>query len=155
MFGLIRTLVANFLGEPKSRTEGCRGRLASAALLTHVATVANEMSERRREKLFAVLKHNFGLDDLTTVQLMEDAAAANRKAVDLYGFTRPLNEVLDDKGRRQAVRMMWEIVYADGSANEFESNVIWRAADLLGVSSRQRVELRRQIVAANAAPAHG
>jgi uncharacterized tellurite resistance protein B-like protein len=46
---------------------------------------------------------------------------------------------------------MWEIVYADGSVNEFEDNVIWRAADLLGVSSRQRIELRRRIAADRAA----
>jgi hypothetical protein len=31
--------------------------------------------------------------------------------------------------------------------NEFEKNIIWRAADLLGVSSRQRVELRQRIAA--------
>jgi uncharacterized tellurite resistance protein B-like protein len=43
-----------------------------------------------------------------------------------------------------------EIIYADGRVNEFESNIIWRAADLLGVSSRQRIELRRQIAADNA-----
>ena len=86
---------------------------------------------------------------------MEDSAAVDRKAIDLYHFTRELNEVLDDKGRRQTVRMMWEIVYADGHANEFEANIIWRAADLLGVSSRQRVELRQQIAADSAALAHG
>ena len=39
--------------------------------------------------------------------------------------------------------MMWEVVYADEVVNELESNVIWRAADLLGVTSRQRIELRR------------
>ena len=43
--------------------------------------------------------------------------------------------------------MMWEIIYVDGGANEFEDNIIWRAADLLGVSSRQRIELRQRIAA--------
>jgi uncharacterized tellurite resistance protein B-like protein len=42
---------------------------------------------------------------------------------------------------------MWETVYADQRVNEFEENLIWRAADLLGVSSRQRVELRQRVVA--------
>jgi uncharacterized tellurite resistance protein B-like protein len=41
--------------------------------------------------------------------------------------------------------MLWEIVYADGKVSEFEDNLIWRAADLLGISSRERVELRRQV----------
>ena len=41
--------------------------------------------------------------------------------------------------------MMWEIVYADGRVTEFESNLIWRAADLLGISSRERIELGRRV----------
>jgi uncharacterized tellurite resistance protein B-like protein len=41
--------------------------------------------------------------------------------------------------------MMWEIVYADGQRDELEDNLLWRAADLLGVSQRQRIELRQRI----------
>ena len=52
---------------------------------------------------------------------------------------------------RLTVQMMWEIVYAAGSAKEFEANIIWRAADLLGVSSRQRVERRQRVSADSAA----
>jgi hypothetical protein len=39
--------------------------------------------------------------------------------------------------------MMWQVIYADERMDEFESNIIWRIADLLGVSSRQRIELRQ------------
>ena len=102
-------------------------------------------------KLHAVLKSSFGLDDRTTAQLIDDAAAADRSAIDLYHFTRQLNHVLDDEGRRRIVKMMWEVVYVDENVNEFESNIIWRAADLLGVSSRQRIELRQRIAADRAA----
>ena len=43
--------------------------------------------------------------------------------------------------------MMWQMVYADGNLNEFEDNIVWRASDLLGISTRDRVELRREVVA--------
>jgi hypothetical protein len=59
--------------------------------------------------------------------------------------------VLDDEGHHRIVEMMWEIIYVDGSVNEFEDNMIWRAADLLGVPSRQRIELRQRIAADGAA----
>ena len=45
------------------------------------------------------------------------------------------------------IEMMWEIVYADGRRDELEDNLLWRAADLLGVSPRERIELRRRIAA--------
>jgi len=157
VFGSIRTLFSDLVGNagPRAQAEGYNDWLATAALLTRVATVENEMSELRRTKLFNLLKCGFELDDLTTARLIEESAAVDRNAIDLYHFTRQLNEVLDDKGRRQTVRMMWEIVYAGGNATEFEANIIWRAADLLGVSSRQRVELRQQIAADSVALARG
>jgi uncharacterized tellurite resistance protein B-like protein len=49
------------------------------------------------------------------------------------------------EGRRRMVEMMWEIIYADGRVTEFESNLIWRAADLLGISSRDRIELGQRV----------
>jgi uncharacterized tellurite resistance protein B-like protein len=135
----------------KGRAESKDCRLATAALLIRVATVEREMSQARRGRLHAVLKSSFGLDDVTTVRLIDDAAAADRSAIDLYHFTRTLNDVLDEEGRRRIVKMMWEIIYVDGGANEFESNIIWRVADLLGVPSRQRIELRRRTAAEGAA----
>jgi uncharacterized tellurite resistance protein B-like protein len=127
--------------------------LATAALLTRVVTVHDEMSEGRRKKLHALLKSVFELDDLATAQLVDQSAAVDRNAIDLYHFTRKLSDVLVDEGRYQTVRMMWEMAYADGKPNEFEANIIWRAADLLGVSSRQRVALRRLVLADKASQA--
>ena len=43
--------------------------------------------------------------------------------------------------------MMWQIVYTDGVVTEFEDNLIWRAADLLGVSQRERIALRERVSA--------
>ena len=44
--------------------------------------------------------------------------------------------------------MMWQIVCADGVITEFEDNLIWRAADLLGISRDERIALRERVVAA-------
>jgi uncharacterized tellurite resistance protein B-like protein len=103
------------------------------------------MSQARQEALYAILQSKFALDSHSARRLLEEAISINRNAIDLYRFTRQLNEILDDDGRSQLVRMMWEVVYADGYANEFDKNIIWRAADLLGVSSRRRLELRQMV----------
>ena len=105
------------------------------------------MSKVRKKKLHAILKSCFALDDLGIDRLIEDSAEIDRAAIDLYHCTRQLVKVLDDRGRRHVVQMMWEIVCADAKVNALEDNIIWRAADLLGVSSRQRVELRQRVSA--------
>ena len=93
------------------------------------------------------MKSCFALDDLAIDQLIEDSAEIDPTAIDLYHCTRQLTKVLDDQGRGHVVQMMWEIVCADAKVNALEDNIIWRAADLLGVSSRQRVELRQRVSA--------
>jgi uncharacterized tellurite resistance protein B-like protein len=62
---------------------------------------------------------------------------------------------VDDAGRLRIVEMMWELVYADGEVNEFEDNVVWRAADLLAVSSRDRIDLKHRVAARQGAAAPG
>jgi uncharacterized tellurite resistance protein B-like protein len=153
MFGSMKNLLSYLAGDegPRVKSDGYTRWLLTAALLTRAATVHREMSEARQRALYSVLQSSFGLDDHTTARVIEESAAINRDAIDLYHFTRQLNETLDDEGRHQIVRMMWEIAYADSEADDFDANVIWRAADLLGVSSRQRVELRQQVSAGRAA----
>ena len=41
--------------------------------------------------------------------------------------------------------MMWTVAYADGAVSEYEDNLIWRIADLLGVSSTERIALRHRV----------
>lgn len=127
-------------------------RLAAAALLIHVVGVDGDVSAVEREKLQAVLKSQFALDDAATAELIDAATAADRNAVDLYRFTNMINRALDEDGRKRIVEMMWEMVYADGQATEFEDNVVWRAADLLGIPSRQRIELRRKVAMESGKP---
>jgi uncharacterized tellurite resistance protein B-like protein len=150
MFGSLKTFISGFVEDTAQTNYRDKAhRLATAALLVRVATIDSDMSAARLGKLHAVLKSHFALDDVVTAQLIDDAVAVNRNAIDLYHFTSQLKDATDEEERRKLVKMMWEIVLVEGSANEFENNIIWRAADLLGISSRQRIELR-QYVAANA-----
>jgi uncharacterized tellurite resistance protein B-like protein len=143
MLGSLKAFISGVVADAGLQSENKNRRIATAALLIRVASVSGEMSQPRRVKLHVVLKSCFGLDDISAAGLIDDATAADRSAVDLYHFTRQLNGIIDDEGRRRIVKMMWEVVYADEIVNELESNIIWRAADLLGVPSRQRIELRR------------
>jgi uncharacterized tellurite resistance protein B-like protein len=120
-------------------------RLAAAALLVHAAAIDGNISDVGREQLHAVIKRRFDLDETETDALVAEATEAEHEAIDLYHFTSLINRALDADGRRRVVEMMWEIVYADGRVTEFESNLIWRAADLLGISSRERIELGRRV----------
>jgi len=147
MFESFKSFIADFVEGEKNAHQFADNdyRLAAAALLVHAAAIDGEMSQAERDKLHAVIKQRFGLDDVATDELVEQATEAEHEAVDLYHFTSLLNRTLDETGRARIVEMMWEIVYADGRRDELEDNLLWRAADLLGVSPQERIELRRRV----------
>jgi uncharacterized tellurite resistance protein B-like protein len=149
MLDLLKSFLADFDGgkEPRQFDESDY-RLAAAALLVHITSIDGEATVAERDRLRSVLQKHFSLDDAATAELIAAATEADRNAIDLYRFTSRLNRSLDEEGRKRMVEMMWEIAYADGERSEFEDNVVWRAADLLGISGRERIELRQRVAAA-------
>jgi uncharacterized tellurite resistance protein B-like protein len=152
MFDSLRKLISEFgeSGKHPSRFQDDDYRLAAAALLVQAAAIDGAVSDAARDRLHAVIKQRFNLDDAATDELVAAATEAEQKAIDLYQFTARLNRSLDAAGRARMVEMMWQIVYADGVISEFEDNLIWRVADLLGVSQNERIALRERVAAARA-----
>ena len=122
-------------------------RLAAAALLVHVISIDGVAEQSEKDKLKTVLMRRYELSEADTSELIEEAQKRDLEAVDLYGFTNVLKRALDDDGRARVIEMMWEIVYADGIVHEFEDNLVWRVAELLGISARDRIRLRKRIEA--------
>jgi uncharacterized tellurite resistance protein B-like protein len=120
-------------------------RLAVAALLYHVIAVDGVASEEERTALAAVLERRFQLDSAEAHALVTAAETADADAVDLYSFTSILKRKLDAGDRERIIEMMWRLVYTDGSVHEFEDNVVWRVAELLGVSSQTRIRLKKSV----------
>ena len=147
MFQSFKQFVNEFIdgGKHPSQFADDDYRLAAAALLVHCAGIDGDVSPQEHDALRAVIGRRFALDEAATDELIEKATAAEHEAVDLYHFTHLLNRALDGEGRAKVIEMMWEIVYADGKRDELEDNLLWRAADLLGVAPRERIALRQRI----------
>jgi uncharacterized tellurite resistance protein B-like protein len=128
-------------------------RLAATALLIHVVSLDGEPSKIEKRKLHGLIESRFGLDPGSADRLIQEATLVEGEAVDLYHFTSVIMREVDDAGRLRIVEMMWELVYADGAVSEFEDNVVWRAADLLAVSSRDRIDLKHRVAARGASVA--
>lgn len=120
-------------------------RLAAAALLFHLIDIDGVVEETESRKLQEILQGHYQLTDEETRELIEIAKVRDQEAVDLYGFTSVLKRKTDEAERLAIVEMMWEVVYADGHVHEFEDNTIWRVAELLGISTRDRMLLRRKV----------
>ncbi|UYN98704.1 MAG: TerB family tellurite resistance protein [Devosia sp.] len=119
-------------------------KLAVAALLVHLAAVDGSMGEDERRAIRGALMDHYDLDEPAVDKLIRDAAQQDADAVDFYKFTSGLTRLeMDD--RVEIIRMMWTVVFADRKNHELEDNMVWRIAELIGVSSRDRTILRNQV----------
>ncbi|MBR0695292.1 TerB family tellurite resistance protein [Bradyrhizobium lablabi] len=126
-------------------------RLAATALLVHVISLDGEPTVVEKRKLHGLIESRFKLDPGTADRLIASAMRVEGEAVDLYRFTSVIMRSVNEEGRLRIVEMMWELVFADGQVSEFEDNVVWRAADLLGISSRDRLDLKHRVAQRQAA----
>lgn len=145
MFDALKAFITDLAGVQTDEDEAMDERMATAALLVHTIAVDGEISPKERTQLRAALMAAYGLTRAETDDLIDEAKKRDQEAVDLYGFTSVLKRTLDAPGRERVIEMMWEIVFADGGVHEFEDNIVWRVAELLGVSARDRIRLRKRI----------
>lgn len=142
----IKTLLANITGaEPPARFQENDYRVAAAALLVHAISIDGHATSAESDKLARLVERQFQLDTEAAAELIREATAAENEAVDLYRFTSLINRACDDDGRRRIIEMMWDVVMEDGHVGEFEDNLLWRVADLLNISSHDRIEIRRRV----------
>lgn len=148
MFAALKNFLAE-LGQSeaprKFGEDDCR--VAAVALLVHVADADGVTAAVESQRLKTLVKDQFGLDANDAAVLIREAQQSEREAVDFYHFTHILKRNLDDEGRHRIIEMMWDIAFADGVVDEIEENVVWRIAELLGVSNRDRVLLRQKVAA--------
>lgn len=129
---------------PKSVFAPDDPRIAVAALCLQVMEADGVVRDSERTKLREILKQQYNLDGTELDDLIAAGQSAESEAVDYYRFTTELKRQLNEEQRQQLVGLLWDIVYADGTRSEMEDHAIWRVADLLGVSGRERIVQRQE-----------
>ncbi len=120
-------------------------RVAAAALMYHVMDADGERRDEEKRELVQSIAQAYDLEGSELSAVLAAGEAANNDAVDLYAFTRVILRDLDEQARIEFIEIMWEVVYADGILHELEDNTVWRVAELIGVSNRDRVLSRRRV----------
>lgn len=145
MLNALQDFLARLNRDEDTGDEENEEQLAVAALLVHAVAIDGTVEDAERDKIRQVLRREFSLDDAATRELIRRAREKDSEAVDLYTFTSVLKRHMDEEERKRVVAMLWQIVYADGEVHEFEDNLVWRVAELLGISSRDRMILKQRI----------
>lgn len=145
---MFKALSDLFAKEPSPKAQPITADLAVAALLIHVARADGEFSATERDLMPQLLKTHFDLDDEAVTKIIKSAEESDAEAVDLYRFTMVITQ-LEMQERINIIEMIWKIVFADEHNHELEDNLVWRIAELIGVSARDRTTLRAKMRSAS------
>ena len=145
MLDQIRAFLGGLRDGKQTRPDASNPDVAAVALFFHVIGADGVVES---EKLKAVIAQEYNLTGAEMRQLIEAGEEADREAVDLYQFTSILNRSLEPDAKVHFIELLWNLAYADGYRHELEDHVVWRIADLMGVSSRDRVLARQRALAA-------
>jgi uncharacterized tellurite resistance protein B-like protein len=118
-------------------------RIAAAALMYHVVNADGVLQDAEWERIKDLLAETYGVGGRELDELLAAGRKADLEAVDLYQFTSVLKRHLDAEARIEFIRVMWEVVFADGEAHELEDHTLWRVAELIGVDRRDRIHARQ------------
>jgi uncharacterized tellurite resistance protein B-like protein len=140
MFDALRSMFA----KPDATLLSMEPKLAVAALLVHLAAVDGAAKPEEREAVKGALMDYYELGEEEVEDLIEEATRRDAESVDFYRFTSALSS-LESNERIEIIRMMWQVVFADKKNHELEDNMVWRIAELIGVSARDRTILRAQM----------
>ncbi len=143
MFDALRSI----FGRPDATAFSVEPKLAVAALLVHLAAIDGQVTEAERTALETTLMDYYGLNESEVRKLVAEATRQDQESVDFYRFTSALSS-LENSEKLEIIRMMWQVVFADKRNHELEDNMVWRIAELIGVSSRDRTLLRSQMARA-------
>lgn len=140
MFDALRSIFQR----PDATLLSMEPKLAVAALLVHLAAIDGTVNDEERQALEGTLMDYYALDEGEVRKLIVEATRRDQELVDFYRFTSALSS-LDDGEKIEIIRMMWQVVFADKRNHELEDNMVWRIAELIGVSARDRTVLRHQM----------
>ncbi|MCB1444585.1 MAG: TerB family tellurite resistance protein [Rhizobiaceae bacterium] len=142
MFEKLKSFL-NALGVESPKHEPDETAVAIVALALHVIHADGVVEERENRVLETEIRAYFNLSKGEYEEMLETARRQEESAIDLFRFTSRINRALDERQKTEFIGLLWQIVHADGKRNELEDHLVWRIAELIGVSGRVRIEKRQ------------
>lgn len=112
-------------------------QLATAALLLEIARADFNIADDETQAIAKSLETTFGLAPAELDELLQLATQEVNEAVSLHQFTRLVHESYPPADKKEIIRMLWSVAYADNVLDKYEEAMIRKISDLLYVSHQE------------------
>ena len=105
--------------------------IATSVLLLELAHADGEFDDRERHHLEKMIEERFNLEGEAREELLALAQQKRQTSVDLYAFTRVLNDHFTPEEKQSLSEELWMLVFSDGSMHHHEEYLMRRISDLV------------------------
>ncbi len=144
MITKIRNLLVKYTGSVEmAADEGEQAlQLATATLLMEVARADSHISDDERQAIRRAIETHYGFSPEKSQQITRAAEHEAEHSTSLYPFTRLIDRECGYQDKLQIIRMLWQVVHADGCTDKHEEHLVRRVADLLHVPHREFIRAK-------------
>ncbi|PLX86486.1 MAG: TerB family tellurite resistance protein [Desulfuromonas sp.] len=146
MLSLIKRVVSSPGPEPNAEAEGERIQIATCVLLLEMAHTDGEFHPMEATLVRDLMQDRFGLSVEATAELTEFAQKQRESSLDLFQFTRQVNENFTVEEKQDVMEALWRIVYVDGVLDKYEDYLVRQMATLLRLSHRQMIDAKLKVL---------
>jgi len=146
-------VVKRFFG--KATTEVSKGanqnavhdiRVATCALFVEIARIDEKFTAAEMETILSILKQKYSLSQDHADALIAEAERELEKSVDLWQFTKLINENYSNEEKIKIIEILWQIVYVDGKMDQYEHYLMNRLQNLLRLTHDQLITAKLKVL---------
>ena len=118
---------------------------AACALLLEIAAIDGEFSAEEQQAVLAIMQQDYGVDAREASEIMEAAQAERARSIDLWRFTKIINQNYSRDDKLRVIETIWKVVYTDGRLHGHEDHLAHNLATLLNLSHPDLIEAKLRV----------
>ena len=117
---------------------------AVLSLLIEACKVDGIVSDNEIEKITSLLINKFHLEPSKAKNAVNFVLEKENEKVEIFSDIKVILDTMDHEERIKVVEMLWGVVLADGTIDDYESNLMRKISSLLHVSSFETAEAKKR-----------
>ena len=138
----LRTIFQEVFIEVELIDDSSALRMACTVLMFEILRADHQVHKAEQAKIYQHIQAAFGLDERDTQVLMEMAESHSENVISLHEVLRTINDEYGIPEKRELLKMLWDVAYADGVLDRHEEYAIRKLADLLHISHRDFIRTK-------------
>jgi uncharacterized tellurite resistance protein B-like protein len=120
--------------------------VATCALFVEIARIDEKFTEAEMQTILSILRQKYGLSQDHADALIAEAERELEKSVDLWQFTRLINENYTNEEKIKIIETLWQIVYVDGKMDQYEHYLMNKLQNLLRLTHDQLITAKLKVL---------